>query len=55
VLIAGMTTLFGFGSLALASHPALFSVGITTAIGVLSALALTLFVVPTLLEWRRDA
>jgi predicted RND superfamily exporter protein len=55
VLIAGMTTLFGFGSLALASHPALFTVGITTAIGVLSALVLTLFVVPTLLEWRRNA
>jgi predicted RND superfamily exporter protein len=50
VTIAALTTLFGFGSLALASHPALFSVGVTTAIGVLSALVLTLFVVPTLLE-----
>ncbi len=51
VLIAALTTLFGFGSLALAAHPALFSVGVTTGIGVLSALVLTLFVVPTLLEW----
>lgn len=52
VLVAATTTLFGFGSLALAQHPALFSVGVTTAIGVLSALVLTLFVVPTLLEGR---
>lgn len=50
VLVAALTTLFGFGSLALANHPALFSVGVTTAIGVTSALLLTLFVVPTLLE-----
>lgn len=50
VVVAALTTLFGFGSLALANHPALFSVGVTTAIGVTSALLLTLFVVPTLLE-----
>lgn len=51
VLVAALTTLFGFGSLALASHPALFSVGISTAIGVVSSLTLTLFLTPTLLEW----
>ncbi|MCA8915891.1 MAG: MMPL family transporter [Planctomycetes bacterium] len=50
VLVAALTTLFGFGSMALARHPALFSVGVTTAIGVISALVLTLTVVPTLLE-----
>lgn len=50
VLVAALTTLFGFGSLALANHPALFSVGITTGIGVTSALVLTLAVVPTLIE-----
>ena len=50
VLVAALTTLFGFGSMALAKHPALFSVGVTTAIGVTSALVLTLAVVPTLLE-----
>ncbi|MBZ0137963.1 MAG: MMPL family transporter [Planctomycetes bacterium] len=53
VLIAALTTLFGFGSLALAQHPALFSVGVTTAIGVASALVLTLTVVPTLLEMKQ--
>lgn len=52
VMVAALTTLFGFGSLALAEHPALFSVGATTAIGVSSALVLTLGVVPTLLEFR---
>lgn len=52
VLVAALTTLFGFGSLALAQHPALFSVGVTTALGVTSALVLTLAVVPTLLEMR---
>jgi predicted RND superfamily exporter protein len=50
VLLAAVTTLFGFGSLALASHPALFSVGVTATIGVTAALVLTLAVVPTLLE-----
>jgi predicted RND superfamily exporter protein len=49
---AALTTLFGFGSLALASHPALFSVGITTTIGVLSALVLAVFVVPSIMDWR---
>lgn len=53
VLVAALTTLFGFGSLALAQHPALFSVGVTTAIGVCSALVLTLAVVPTILEIKR--
>jgi predicted RND superfamily exporter protein len=53
VVVAALTTLFGFGSLALASHPALFSVGVTTGIGVTSALILTLAVVPTLLETGR--
>lgn len=50
VLVAALTTLFGFGSLALARHPALYSVGVTAGIGVTSALLLTLFVVPTLLR-----
>ncbi len=49
IMAAAITTLFGFGSLALASHPALFSVGITTVIGILSSLALALFVTPVLL------
>lgn len=53
VLVAALTTLFGFGTLALASHPALFSVGITTVLGIVSSLVLTLFVVPTLLEFRK--
>jgi len=53
VLVAAMTTLFGFGTLAMARHPALFSVGITTVLGIVSSLVLTLLVVPTLLEFRK--
>ncbi|KAA0213884.1 hypothetical protein EDM80_07445 [bacterium] len=49
---AALTTLFGFGSLALAAHPALFSVGITTTLGVLSALLLSVVVVPGVMERR---
>jgi predicted RND superfamily exporter protein len=50
VLLAALTNLCGFGTLAMAGHPALFSVGITTVFGILASLGLTLFVVPTLLE-----
>jgi uncharacterized protein len=50
ILVAALTTLCGFGSLTLAGHPALFSVGITTGIGVVSALLAALFVVPAVLE-----
>ncbi|MCC6574101.1 MAG: MMPL family transporter [Planctomycetes bacterium] len=48
IAAAAITTLFGFGSLAIASHPALFSVGITTTIGITSSLILALFVTPSL-------
>ncbi|MBE7492161.1 MAG: MMPL family transporter [Planctomycetes bacterium] len=56
VLLAALVNLAGFGALSLAGHPALFSVGITTLLGIASSLGLTLFVVPTLLELcgRRD-
>lgn len=50
VLLAALVNLAGFGTLALAGHPALFSVGITTVFGILASLGLTLFIVPTLLE-----
>ncbi|MBX3473849.1 MAG: MMPL family transporter [Planctomycetes bacterium] len=50
VLLAALVNLAGFGAMSLASHPALFSVGITTLFGIASSLGLTLFVVPTLLE-----
>jgi len=50
VLLAALVNLAGFGAMSLASHPALFSVGITTLLGIASSLMLTLLVVPTLLE-----
>jgi predicted RND superfamily exporter protein len=47
--VAAITTMIGFGSLTFASHPALFSVGITATMGVGSALVIALLVVPVLL------
>ncbi|MDC1143071.1 MMPL family transporter, partial [Planctomycetota bacterium] len=52
ITVAALTTMIGFGSLAFASHPALFSVGITATIGVGSALMIAIFVVPVLLPKR---
>ncbi|MEE9312235.1 MAG: MMPL family transporter, partial [Planctomycetota bacterium] len=54
VTVAALTTIIGFGSLTFARHPALFSVGITATIGVSSALAIALLVVPVLLPLRDE-
>ncbi|CAG0932491.1 Siderophore exporter MmpL4 [Planctomycetaceae bacterium] len=52
IAAAALTTLLGFGSLTLARHPALFTVGLTTCMGVLSAFVLAVFVVPSIMDWR---
>jgi len=52
IAAAALTTLFGFGSLTLARHPALFSVGLTTCIGVFSAFVLATVAVPSIMDWR---
>lgn len=52
IAAAALTTLMGFGSLTLARHPALFTVGLTTCMGVLSAFVLAVFVVPSIMDWR---
>jgi predicted RND superfamily exporter protein len=52
IAAAALTTLLGFGSLTLARHPALFTVGLTTAMGVMSAFVLAVFVVPSIMDWR---
>lgn len=44
LFVAGMSTILGFGLLALSSHPALFSIGITSGVGV----TLCLILAPTL-------
>ncbi|PLX85247.1 MAG: hypothetical protein C0617_04995 [Desulfuromonas sp.] len=53
VLVSGLTTLAGFGALALASHPAMHSIGVTVLFGVGSALPAALLVVPALAGSRR--
>jgi len=46
ILISAMTTMFGIGAVALADHPALKIVGVTTLIGISSGLFAVLLIVP---------
>ena len=48
VLVSGLTTLAGFGALALASHPALHAMGVTVLLGVGAAVPAALWVIPAL-------
>jgi len=48
VLTSGLTTLAGFGALALAQHPALRSIGVSVLLGIGAALPAALFVIPAL-------
>ena len=48
VLVSGLTTLAGFGALALAQHPALHSIGVTVLLGIGAALPAALLVIPAL-------
>ncbi|HWS15007.1 MAG TPA: MMPL family transporter, partial [Candidatus Methylomirabilis sp.] len=48
VLVSGLTTLAGFGSLVLARHPALHSIGLTVLLGIGFGIAAALLVVPAL-------
>ncbi|EAT15887.1 MMPL family transporter [Desulfuromonas acetoxidans] len=47
VLVSALTTLAGFGSLALARHPAMSSMGLTVLFGISAAVLTALLVVPT--------
>ncbi|MEW5773278.1 MAG: hypothetical protein AB1916_07095 [Thermodesulfobacteriota bacterium] len=49
VLVCGLTTLAGFGSLAVAQHPALRSLGLSILLGIGAALPTALLVTPRLL------
>ena len=53
VLLSGLTTLSGFGSLLLARHPALFSLGLTVTLGLAASLATALVLLPWLARGRR--
>ena len=53
VTICALTTLFGVGVLALARHPALFSIGIASLLGISLSLVATLFLVPLCMDGLR--
>lgn len=46
VLVSALTTLAGFGSLVLAQHPAMYSIGVTVLFGISAAVLTALYVVP---------
>lgn len=46
VLVSALTTLAGFGSLVLAQHPAMHSIGVTVLFGISAAVLTALYVVP---------
>ena len=52
VLLSGLTTIAGFGSLGLANHPALASLGLVCALGVACCLFSTLFLILPAYLWR---
>ncbi|SBV98237.1 putative Exporter protein [uncultured delta proteobacterium] len=54
VLLSGLTTLSGFGSLLLAKHPALFSLGMTVTLGLAASLSAALWLVPRLVSPTQD-
>lgn len=54
VLLSGLTTLVGFGSLALASHPALNSIGVTVLVGMAGTLPGALLLLPALTRSVHD-
>ncbi len=48
VLLSGLSTILGFGSLAVAQHPALHGMGLAVLLGLAGALPAALFVIPAL-------
>jgi predicted exporter len=53
MLTTGLSTLGGFGALALAKHPALHSMGLTVLIGIGVALTMALLILPLLVRIQR--
>jgi len=51
VLVSALTTLAGFGSLVLAKHPAMHSIGVTVLFGISGAVLTALYVVPAFYQW----
>jgi len=58
VLVAGLSTVSGFGSLMVAKHRGMFGLGLLLTLGTIASLAAALVVLPVLLrivQQRRDA
>ncbi|MCD6525911.1 MAG: Bax inhibitor-1/YccA family protein [Desulfuromonas sp.] len=51
VLVSALTTIAGFGSLALARHPAMYSIGVTVLLGISAAVFTALTIVPLGYRW----
>jgi predicted RND superfamily exporter protein len=51
VLVNGLTTIVGFGSLMIAHHRGIFGLGLLLTLGMIAALAASLIVLPVLLRW----
>ncbi len=55
VILAGLTTTAGFGSLTLSAHRGIFSLGLLTTVGSLAILAAAVFYLPALLQFFQYA
>jgi len=55
VILAGLTTTVGFGSLATSTHQGIYSLGILTTVGSLCVLAAAVLFLPALLQILRDS
>jgi predicted RND superfamily exporter protein len=51
VILAGLTTTVGFGSLCISSHQGIFSLGLLTTIGSLTILAAAVLFLPAFLQF----
>jgi uncharacterized protein len=58
VILAGLTTTVGFGSLCISSHQGIYSLGMLAFVGSLCTLAVAVLFLPALLQvisWQRGA
>lgn len=53
VLVNGLTTIVGFGSLMIADHRGIFGLGLLLTLGMISTLTASLVLLPVLLSWTR--
>jgi predicted RND superfamily exporter protein len=51
VLVNGLTTIVGFGSMMLAQHRGIFGLGLTLTVGTVATLAAALLVLPVAMRW----